>query len=375
MPRDERRRNSGPAPCKGCGQPKGSGPGRRYCEACKAQRNACVVCGGESLKGRRTCSDECLSESRTAAAYHAITNRLRNAKPRTLPSKQTCSRCHETWPLTTEHFGPERRDLETGEIVRFNRWCRSCKAADGRARHAARTPEQVERDREYAQAVYALRRLSPEQLEADRRRKIEWNRRNPEKVAAASRRYNEKLKSDPDRHAERLVNDRIDYRLQRMREGHELAMNRGAVEGYVEDVGGGTERKAVEPLAAWLDVVIAREVPDLGMMRGTTDRDNRSRTVVDLAAELGVPSRRLWAIRRRAQERVAFTTADRMLTNYGRPVVLDGDAMAESLEVRCRALPGNGDRILRYIDLAEMVAHLDGAVVVRAEDLYPALDV
>lgn len=276
-----------------------------------------------------------------------------------------------------EFFGPERRDLETGEILKFNRWCRVCKAADQRDRHARRTPEQRERDREYNRAAYELRRLSPEQRELDRRRKVEWQRRNPEKVAAASRRYRNRLMADPERYALRLENDRIAYRLGVLDGGREPAL-RPAVNGYKLSVGRTPDALAVEPMAVWVAALIAREVPDRGRPHGDelASRDDRSRTIGDLCAELGIEDRVLYRIEHMSYRTVTLGLADRMLTRYGRPLFIDGasgESVAARLAERCLAMPGNGERVLRYIDLAERIGQLDGVVVDRVEDLWPGL--
>jgi hypothetical protein len=51
----------------------------------------------------------------------------------------------------------------------------------------------------------------------------------------------------------------------------------------------------------------------------------------------------------------------------------DAATLAALLKKRCYDMPGNGTRLLRYLDLGEQVAHLAGAVVDRVDDLWPEL--
>jgi hypothetical protein len=125
----------------------------------------------------------------------------------------------------------------------------------------------------------------------------------------------------------------------------------------------------------WVSALIEREVPDRRRGHGAeaSSRDARSRTMEDLAAELGVEDRVIYRIEHRTFETVTLGLADRMLMRYGKPLTIDGERAAERLAEECRSMPGNGERILRYIDLAERIGHLDGVVVDRIEDLWPEL--
>jgi hypothetical protein len=187
------------------------------------------------------------------------------------------------------------------------------------------------------------------------------------------KRYRQAVLADPERHARYLESERMRHKMRQERLTGRVPTKRskGAANAWVANMGNRSGECHVEPIAAWLHVVLRIEIPDFGLSRGDPERVTRSRTLEDLAAELQVSTRRLWSINHRGQEFVSLTTADAMLTNYGRPVTIDGDMAARALEDHCRAMPGNGERILRYIDRAERIAHLDGVVVTRVDDLYP----
>lgn len=200
---------------------------------------------------------------------------------------------------------------------------------------------------------------------------------NPESAREAHKRWYAKLKADSERYAAYLENRRIQHRLRQERLGRPVTRSVKTAMGAYKLSAGTTDRRLdVEPLGTWVDVVLAQEVPDRGRGRGGSgsSRDDRSRTMEDLSAELGIEDRVLYRIEHRVFGTVTLGVADRMLTRFDRPVFLDGRRIEQALEQRCREMPGNGERILRYIDLAERIAHLDGAVVERVEDLWPELE-
>jgi transcriptional regulator with XRE-family HTH domain len=361
-------------PCNGCGGPKDMGQAYRYCSSCVEARRRCIVCGNQCPPERRTCSPECLTEQRASQGFRAMAFRPpRQRAP--LPSEWRCSRCGEVKSLTVEHFAPEKRNIDTGEIVKFARWCKPCKAAAARERHAQRTAEEIERDRIYNRAAYELRRLDPVARERDRQTKQAWRKANRERMAEASRRYYARLKSDPERHARRLVADRIAYRLKQEQRNRPVRRTPKAVESWKPSIG----RYAAldpEPLIMWLTRVMKIEVPDFGRPRGGlgASRNDRSRTLADLAAELGVSERHLTALRIGERAHITLGSADQMLTNYGRPVTIRSRDLERQLIDWAQELPGNGTRLLRYLDRAERVAHLADVSVWRIEDLWPELE-
>lgn len=344
--------------CRHCG---GRKPADRYHFKPTRQGNVSSIC--------RECT------SREAREKYAAKRAVEVAAlgPIEVRSEHRCAMCGVTKPWTPEFF-PRQKGAPRGVAYR----CRECRRVEQQERYA-RDPESARRR---AKARYDRQMATPEgraylnaQSNARSRR---WRERNLDAARDAERRWRERIREqereNPDLRAARLERERIDARLRAEREGREIRSLRSAVNAYRMDEGGGAQLMEPEPLAVWLDEVLRREIPDFGVGRGGSARMNRSRTAEDLACELGVPPRRIWSLHHRAQTRVALSTADRMLTNYGRPVVLDGAVLAAGLEARCRAMAGNGERILRYMDLAEQVGHLAGTVVDRIEDLWPSLE-
>jgi hypothetical protein len=283
-----------------------------------------------------------------------------------MPQKR-CPQCGETKPLTIEHWSSRKRDLETGEIIRFAGWCRPCQNAAQRARRASWTEEKHEERRAYMRAQYELNMRSPGQREKrnakERAARMKPSRR--ESVKRAQRRWYEKLKADPVRYAAYLENRRIEQGLRRELKTGRIEGNRrkrrGVFNPWTPAVGNtaGLGGGHVEPLALWLETVLAHD----------------SRDITTLAEILGVDERKLRSICHREYGSATFAVADTLLWHYRRPVKMPSDQQIEqSLAERCRQLPGNGTRLLRYMDLAEHVAHLGGAIVERAEDLWPDVE-
>lgn len=275
-----------------------------------------------------------------------------------------CPQCGETKPLTSEHWSSRKLDPKTGEIVKFAGWCRQCHNAKQRERRARWNEEQREARRAYIRAQYALDMKDAERRER-RNAKERERRRKPERKAkakAAQRRWYEKLKADPERYAAYLEGTRISYRLRQARKTGRLEGQRRIRKGIHNPWMPATGNTAhlngghIEPLALWLETVLAQDHRDIGV----------------LADIFGVNERMLWRIRHREYGDATFATADQLIWRYRRPVKLPSDYRIEqTLEERCRRLPGNGIRLLRYLDLAEHVAHLGGAIVESAEDLWP----
>lgn len=246
---------------------------------------------------------------------------VRRARREAITGERVCDGCGQTKPLDLDHFP---LSTKKGGKVWLRRLCREC-----------------------------------------------WRKHQ----AVARDRYRAKVAADPVRRARELEDARIRAALQRERQTGRLApraRHANVPNAYREDMGGGSCRIDAGPLSVWLEVVVRREIPDYSRSGGDRDRNDRSRTFEDLAAELGVSARRLWSVRHRKQPWVAASTVDKCVTNYAG--VVCGDEMAAVLEERCRQMPGNGERLLRYIDAAEDIAHLCGLAVWRPADLYPALD-
>jgi hypothetical protein len=89
---------------------------------------------------------------------------------------------------------------------------------------------------------------------------------------------------------------------------------------------------------------------------------------------IGCGDRQLRAILGGQYATVSLHTADRLLTNYGRPVVIRSRDLEARLVAWAHELPGNGTRLLRYMDRAEQVAHLADVSLMSLSDLWPELN-
>jgi hypothetical protein len=231
------------------------------------------------------------------------------------------------------------------------------KKAEGNSSAERRRKQNTEANRRYRERLNA----DPERMEAERaRRRAAW----------------ERLKADPERYAEHLANQRIYARMRSERAGTSTRILSYATDGWRGP--GRSEGQPVDPLALWVEAFLAREVPDLGRSRGGvgSSRDDRSRTIEDVCVELGVEDRILARIERRTYKTVTLGVADRMLTRYGKPLVIPERAVEARLAEIAdfwRSAPGNGERLIGYLTDAERIVHLAGAVVDRVEDLWPAL--
>lgn len=114
----------------------------------------------------------------------------------------------------------------------------------------------------------------------------------------------------------------------------------------------------VEPFAVWLRTVFAQR----------THEEHE-----DISRDLGLADRQARAFFRGEWKGVQCETAERTLLNYGRTVRIDGATLKGELEDWARKLPGNGWRLLRYMDHAEKVAHLADVDVDAMRDLWPEI--
>lgn len=310
---------------------------------------SCLVCGEPTTGKRKTCSPGCLTELRTALCY-------RNAAARPRPTEKTCPQCEETKPLTAEHWAPNRRNL-AGEVTHYSGWCRLCSARKARERRRKRTPEQIEADRAYHRAVYERRRHDPEVRARQTAARRRWVRENRDKQRATWRRWYDGVMADPERHAAYLETIRIAYRLRRERQGHKVRIRQSTAANawrYRH------MPMPLEPFALWLDEIVATDRRDIG----------------DIAADIEIPERRLFDYRERIPAHVALPSAERALLRYGpvriRPETVAASPVAEQLAEHWRNAPGNGTRILGYLQATEQLTRLAGAVIVTAEDLWPS---
>jgi hypothetical protein len=147
---------------------------------------------------------------------------------------KTCVRCGEM-PFDLEHWRPHKRP---GGRVSWD--CRKC------ANDAARRAERK-----------AL--ADPEKGPAYRARRAAWAREHrakyPERYAAATRRYYERMMATPEGRAEVIVSKRISRRLRAEREGRVYANpKRATVEPYRQVAHGkGSEVVPAGPIMAYLE--------------------------------------------------------------------------------------------------------------------------
>lgn len=343
--------------CKGCGREvrtEGMGRTRVWCWRC---------------------SPETRTTGKRKARKRVITDDMGNA---TLYKE--CTSCRSWLEITAENFPIRRRDKATGLVREWNAECRPCANARQRREYSQRP---LEERLQKAQDYYERLRSDPSRWKQALTRKTASRRRwlaamDPERreaVLAAEkerkRRYWDAVRADPVRHERYLQDRRIDSRGRAVAEGRDIASVKVALGAYRPVMNGTTDRRLpVLPLSLWLWTVTELEVPDLGRPQGGGQRDDRSRTLDDLAAELGVHVRQMKTIRALEYDTVTLNLADRMLTRYGRPVVLRGDRAAEAAAERCWRMAGNGERILRYIDMADLIAERVGLVVSGVGDLW-----
>lgn len=241
----------------------------------------------------------------------ALMARRRAAEPP--KTEHTCVPCGRTFPLTDEHFYVDKRDPETGEVVRYSGWCKDCKRDYQRGKTAAAgDPKAQARNKQ--RAANRRRRLREDPAYAERRRRQQrenarrWRARNPEKARAAQRRYRARLKRDPKRLAAKRESDRMKYRLNRERAG--LPINvRTRHEGEREEVLRALPALPSRELARAIDRLVTRE-------RGPNPSPNDA-TEKAVCARLDVDPRRLYGWRVGEYERVQWNVADRVCTRAG----------------------------------------------------------
>lgn len=276
-----------------------------------------------------------------------------------------CSECRVWLPLDTDHFGARVAP------VQFQARCRDCARTKVRERWAnlpaeARRREIVRKREAAATNAEGMRR----QRETKRRASAKARRNNPDRIRQTRIRWWAKLKADPQRYAEYLENRRIYRRLLReRRDGVDLAAiarQKGATNAYRAD---GGHRVPADPFRVWLEAIAAESAPDAYSVADGLD---------ELAAKIGVDPRRLWGYRRGEYPSVNTRVIEPAIDRYGRTVLIRpaaGEAVAARVAEWADGLPGNGTRLLRYLDRAEQLADrvgpLVGSLVADVGDLYP----
>jgi hypothetical protein len=285
----------------------------------------------------------------------------------TLDFYKRCTVCRRWLPVDRENFVVRHRDPRTGRPS-YDAWCRDDRNAHYRARWAAMPAErrhainQRRMESQRADAQRIERRRASKRKTARRARQNDLERVRHQQRESSRRRY-AKMKADPAAYADYLARARMNYRLRQEARGRKPRTGSSlAIDAYRTSAGGGADRHLdPEPLRAWLRAALAQE----------------ARHDVDFAhfcQRIGWGDRQLRAILGGQYATVSLHTADRLLTNYGRPVVIRSRDLEARLVAWAHELPGNGTRLLRYMDQAEQVAHLPDRSLLFLGDLYPELD-
>jgi hypothetical protein len=252
----------------------------------------------------------------------------------------------------------------------LSRWCKKCSSWKELDEHFYKgKKEQTCKDcKKKAVAAYKRIPKEPWVIERTKQKRRAWQReyrkKNAARIKAASARRRAAIKADPKRHAEFLENQRISYRLSRERAGKPVreADITKKVKGGWQNPGG---RVSTDPISHWIEAVVAKEVPA---------SDVSDRTVEDLAHDLGVDARSLWRVRHREHSTISRMVVEKLIVRYGLPVFMSAADIEGRLEKWARSQPGNGTRLLRYMDRAEKLVHLADVVVECPQDVYPELD-
>jgi hypothetical protein len=170
-------------------------------------------------------------------------------------------------------------------------------------------------------------------------------------------RFCEECRSDDvRRRTEKAQSSRIAYVLRAARDGRELRFQKQNAFGAWKGANA-SDRRPTDPLSIWVAAILHETgmgETRLGEIFGTHERFVRT------LRDCTYPS-------------VGLQIADRSLCSYAKPVRIDGEWLYERLVSEAKALPGNGQRLLRYIDRAERVAHMADTDVEFLWDLWPEL--
>lgn len=208
-----------------------------------------------------------------------------------------CS-CCQCWKVQRiGNFSPRKRDVTTRRVLRWDAYCRQCRAARQRD-YYRRTPPEVttERNRRAWQAKKADARALEEKRRQSRDAQRRKRSRDPEGEREVQRRYRERVRADPVRNAAFLETRRLAYHMRRDRNG----LMRMVAEG----VPGGPMLPSA-PVAAFVDFLIARAGTDAKLGDDPTGA---------VCAQLGINARRLLAWRTGESPTARFDVVDKIFT-------------------------------------------------------------
>jgi len=257
----------------------------RTCLRCGVVKEADAFAWGDGTKGRgvsRRRKGSCLECEAATRAAKELAAKERAAKRSSWEQDgvmmRRCSRCTAVKPLETGFYVDEPA---AKGMKRWRYWCKTCDA---------------KRSTEYKRRRFTGPEMRAKYAAWNR----EWRKRNPERYKAALKRYADKVKADPQRHAAHLENCRIAYRLRQESRGRSLDSIR--------------KQRAHLPLPA--DTF--GRLPALPIVRALESYARRE--AVDEASVcefVGIDPRNLFAWRMGERQLVQFDVADRVLTGLG----------------------------------------------------------
>lgn len=212
-----------------------------------------------------------------------------------------CSRCHGVAVECLGHYVEQHRP---GKTPIYHASCKRCSVRRVTALSAAKAQDPALRAEVLAKRAEYRRR---------------YREQNRDAYLAAQRRYRERLRQDPERHARHLENTRIAYRLRQERKGKPARQTsqppKIKLVAREEQV-----LLPAAPLAAAVERAIASaQGVHLAEVHTATGggRSQGGRSREDLCAKWGISSRTLRDWREEPGRQVQLATADRVLTATG----------------------------------------------------------
>lgn len=241
-------------------------PEARTCDECAAP-TPCVICGVLCPNRFKTCrSVACLHKLRVQVARRGgKTTARQRRKAASRRTTRTCAGCEKQLPLTTEFFYVATRDHETGDVLKFDHYCKPCNRINQRLLY---------------------------RMNADRRRKA--------LESAKRQRQREQARRQTDPEYDRAYRER--------RQGYQEAYkqrNRGDHPGDTSPIAR-SERVDIEPFRLWLE-----------------DRLSQYDTIEDFCDCFPISPKTVYEIRTHRRDSVQIDTVDAVLQEEGNTLLED----------------------------------------------------
>lgn len=254
---------------------------KRKCARCFVLKDAEAFAWGDGRRGRGTYRRrrgvclECEAAEREAKRLAAEARRASWEQDGVVVRR--CCKCGEVKPLEEDFY------VTLPNATGMKRWRYACRSCDNQRVDAYR--RRMLKDSE-TRAKYA-------------KWKRQWARRNPERYKAAQKRYADKIKADPKKHAAHLEACRIAYRLRQEAKGRNLdEIRRQRAQFPAHDQ---IARVPAEPLVHAIEAFARRmELTD-----------------GEACEHVGIAARNLFGWRAGERRMVQFDVADRVLTRLG----------------------------------------------------------